>query len=98
LFKQGSAMDTIGSIMAKAEEQYQPNEQLLENLAKFVRDYRKEHGLTQRELADKCSFHYKFIQTLETKKRNISISAFAQLAEGMAIEPDRLMKHIYITA
>lgn len=87
-------MDTIGSIMAKAEEQYQPNEQLLENLAKFVRDYRKEHGLTQKALADKCSFHYKFIQTLETKKRNISISAFVQLADGMGINPEKLLSAI----
>jgi transcriptional regulator with XRE-family HTH domain len=76
-------MDTIGGVMATPEEFYKPNEQLLENLAKFVRNYRHEHNLTQRQLADMCSFHYKFIQTLETKKRNVSISAFVQLAEGL---------------
>ena len=62
--------------MATPDNFFKPNEKLLSNLSAFIKDYRKKNGLTQAQLAEKCGFHHKFIQTLETQKRNISISAF----------------------
>jgi transcriptional regulator with XRE-family HTH domain len=80
--------------MAKPDSIYQPNEDLLKRLGAFLRSYRKKHGLTQQQLGDMCDFHGKFIQTLETRPRNISISAFVQLAEGLNIEADALLRAV----
>lgn len=80
--------------MATPEKFYEANEILLTKLSDEIRSYRKKMNLTQQKLAEKCGFHYKFIQTLETKKRNISISAFVQLSKGMDISPDVLLKSI----
>lgn len=80
--------------MAVPEKFYEANEELLTNLSEAVRSYRKKESLTQQKLAEKCGFHYKFIQTLETKRRNISISAFVQLAKGMDLSPTHLLKAI----
>jgi transcriptional regulator with XRE-family HTH domain len=80
--------------MAMPEEFYKPNTKLLEAFASYVKAYRKENKLTQRQLADKCGFHYKFIQTLETQHRNISLSAFVQLANGIEIDPVKILKEI----
>lgn len=80
--------------MATPDNFYEANETLLTNLGDEIKSYRKKMNLTQQKLAEKCGLHYKFIQTLETKKRNISISAFVQLAKGLGVSPDVLLKTI----
>ncbi len=82
--------------MATPEEFFKPNPALLEKLAVFIKDYRMKHRLTQVQLAEQCGFHHKFIQTLETKHRNISISAFVQLAEGLKLNPGRLLNQLFM--
>ena len=80
--------------MAIPEEFYKSNKKLLENFAAYVKTYRKKHSLTQRQLAEKCKFHYKFIQTLETQHRNISLSTFVQISQGIKVAPEKLLKDI----
>ncbi len=80
--------------MATPEEFFKPNKKLLLSLSRYVKSHRIKQGLTQKELAEQCGFHYKFIQTLETKKRNISISAFIQLAVGLKINPGNLLNKL----
>ncbi len=80
--------------MATPEEFFKPNPRLLKNLAAFIKAYRIKHQITQVQLAEQCGFHHKFIQTLETKHRNVSISAFVQLAEGLKINPGRLLNQL----
>lgn len=98
MFYQRIKMDTMGSIMAKPEQFFQPNSELVDALSKFVKLYRVKHNLTQKELAERCGFHDKFIQTIETQKRNISISAFVQLAEGFKMNPGKLLNMLLIKA
>ncbi len=80
--------------MASPEKFYQPDEKLIQSLSTYLKNYRKEHSLTQVQLAEQCHFHPKFIQTLESKGRNISLSAFVQLAKGLSIEPENLMSEL----
>jgi len=80
--------------MAMPEQFYKPDKKLLEIFALYIKEYRKKHKLTQKQFAELCNFHYKFIQTLERNHRNISLSAFVQLANGINIKPDKLLKEI----
>jgi transcriptional regulator with XRE-family HTH domain len=80
--------------MAMPDQFYKPDKKLLLVLATYIREYRKKHKLTQAQFAELCNFHAKFIQTLEQKHRNISLSAFVQLANGINIKPDKLLKEI----
>ncbi len=77
--------------MATPDEFFKPNAALLEKLSRQVQAYRKRHAMTQAQLAEACGFHEKFIQSLETRRRNLSLSAFVQLAKGMKISPTTLL-------
>jgi transcriptional regulator with XRE-family HTH domain len=77
--------------MAKPDNFFKPNENLLRKLSIYVRYYRRENNISQKELAYICNLHPKYIQTLETKTRNVSISTFVQLARGMRLRADVLL-------
>lgn len=64
----------------------------LRSIAANVRTTRIARGLTQAMLAERVGFEDRFIQYVEAGERNITIDALVRLAEGLGVEPDRLLK------
>lgn len=54
-------------------------------LGERVRAFRKQHGLTQEEMAFRCGMHASHITLLENGNRNPTLETLERLAEGMEI-------------
>lgn len=65
-----------------------------EILAKNLRRYRNNTGLSQEELADRAGLHRTYISSVERAERNISLENIFLLAEALDIEPGELLKAI----
>lgn len=68
--------------MAKANTFFKADKELLIFIGQKIRKLRRDKGLTIEELSENCSLNAKYIQSVETGKRNISISALKDLLEG----------------
>ena len=64
---------------------------LRETLAKNVRSYRNDHGLSQEELANICELHRTYIGSVERGERNVSLSTLEVLAEALGISVPELL-------
>ena len=70
-------------------------------LAENIRSFRKEHDLSQEELADRCELHRTYIGSVERGERNVSLSTLEVLskalnvsvAELLTLRPDYDAKH-----
>lgn len=60
-------------------------------LAENVRSYRKEHGLSQEELADLCDLHRTYIGSVEREERNVSLSTLEVLARALGVSIPELL-------
>ena len=80
--------------MGKAQSFSKPNHHLLGKIGKEVRKLRIGKKLTMEELADMCDLHYKYIQTIEAGKRNVSISVFVAVARALEVEPAALLRYV----
>jgi transcriptional regulator with XRE-family HTH domain len=56
-------------------------------LAENIRLYRKDHGLSQEELADLCELHRTYIGSVEREERNVSLSTLEVLARALGQRP-----------
>lgn len=56
-----------------------------------VRRYRKELGLSQEKLADKCGLHRTYIGSIECFQRNVSLENIQKIAEALNKEPYQLL-------
>lgn len=56
-----------------------------------VRARRLELGLSQEDLADACGLHRTYIGSLERGERNVSLINIVRIAEGLRIDPGRLV-------
>lgn len=54
--------------------------------------FRKERGLTHEVLAELSGLHPTTISLLERAKRQPSLATIFLLAEGLSVEPDRLVR------
>lgn len=59
---------------------------------KRVRELRKEHGLSQVELAAKVGIDRSYMGFLERGERNPSLEVIASIAEALGVTPDELLK------
>jgi len=57
-----------------------------------IKNFRKELGLSQEELAFRCGFDRTYISMLERGKRNPSYLNLLKLSKGLNIEISRLVK------
>jgi len=55
---------------------------------------RKEKGLTHEKLAELAGLHPTTLSLLERNKRQPSISTLFQLADGLGVEPDKLVDEV----
>lgn len=58
-----------------------------ENIAKKVKKYRLEHGLTQEELSEMLSKNIKYIGHIERCERQISNKAIIEFLDLLKIQP-----------
>lgn len=60
-------------------------------LAENVRAFRKEHGISQEELADRCELHRTYIGSVEREERNVSLSTLEVLAQALGVSVAELL-------
>jgi transcriptional regulator with XRE-family HTH domain len=60
-------------------------------LAENLRAFRKEHGLSQEELADRCELHRTYIGSVEREERNVSLSTLEVLAQALGVNVTELL-------
>lgn len=60
-------------------------------LAENVRSFRKEHGISQEELADRCELHRTYIGSVERGERNVSLNTLEILARALEVSVPELL-------
>lgn len=60
-------------------------------LAENVRAFRKEHGLSQEELANRCELHRTYIGSVEREERNVSLSTLEVLSKALGVSVAELL-------
>lgn len=66
--------------------------ELIKIICANIRDVRKNKGLTQEELAEKCDLHTSYLAGVERGERNITIQTLEKIAQGLEISPVDLLK------
>lgn len=56
-----------------------------------IRHIRKEHGLSQEELADQANLHRTYVGLVERGERNITVANIYKIAQALAVEPSELL-------
>jgi transcriptional regulator with XRE-family HTH domain len=57
-----------------------------------VRARRHQLGKSQEQLADDCGLHWTYVGQVERGRRNISLHNILKIAEGLKIDPGKLMR------
>lgn len=65
---------------------------LREILAKNIKDLRLSKHLSQEELADVCGLHRTYISDIERGTRNVSVDNIEKIADGLGVEPSKLLE------
>jgi transcriptional regulator with XRE-family HTH domain len=66
---------------------------LRDTLAKNMRCLRATRGLSQEALAHESGLNRTYLSGVERSERNVSIDNIARIAEGLGIEPWKLLKN-----
>ena len=69
-----------------------PSDKILQILAENIKAYRREHKLSQEELAAKCGLHRTYIGSIERGERNITVSSLEVLASALNVDASELLK------
>ena len=77
--------------MAKAKTLRQPSVQLTQILADNIREYRREHGLSQEDFADLCGLHRTYVGSVERCERNVTLSTLEVFAKVLGITVPELL-------
>lgn len=64
---------------------------LRKNLAKNIRQLRKQLGLSQEDLADLCGLHRTYVGSIEREERNATLSSIDALAKALKIPAANLI-------
>lgn len=59
-----------------------------------IRYYRKNHGLSQEALAERCGFHPTYIGQLERGEKNPSLESIHKITTSLDISMSRLLENI----
>lgn len=68
------------------------DKEILKNIARKLKQIRKEKGLTQDDLAFEAEISRSTIGMLETAKRDITVTKLVKIAKALNIEPYELLK------
>ena len=61
-------------------------------LGERLRAERHAQELSQEALADRCAVHWTFLGQVERGQRNLSLHNLLKLADGLKIDPGRLVR------
>jgi len=61
-------------------------------LAKNMRRLRATRGLSQEALAHECGINRTYLSAVERSERNVSVDNIARIANGLQVEPWKLLK------
>lgn len=56
-----------------------------------VRDFRKQRGHSQEELADLCGLHRTYIGSVERGERNVTLLNIYKIAKALSVKPGDLV-------
>lgn len=69
---------------------------LRETLSENIKAFRKEHGVSQEELAEQCGLHRTYIGSVERHERNVTLSTLEVLSETLGVTvPELLTKRLW---
>jgi transcriptional regulator with XRE-family HTH domain len=72
--------------MAKAK-----SKKLREVLAKNIRLFRNDLGMSQEELGYKAKLHRTYVGMIERSERNLSIDNIEKIAKALGVKPHQLL-------
>ena len=72
--------------MAKAK-----SKKLREVLAKNIRLFRNNLGMSQEELGHKAKLHRTYVGMIERSERNLSIDNIEKIAKALGVKPHQLL-------
>ena len=72
--------------MAKAK-----SKKLREVLAKNIRLFRNNLGMSQEELGEKAKLHRTYVGMIERSERNLSIDNIEKIAKALNVKPHQLL-------
>jgi transcriptional regulator with XRE-family HTH domain len=59
-----------------------------------IRDFRKQAGMSQENLAEVCGLHRTYIGSIERGERNVSLLNIVALARALRVKPSELLEGI----
>jgi transcriptional regulator with XRE-family HTH domain len=65
-----------------------------DQLGANIRRIRRDAGLSQMELSDRCGLHFSEISRLERGRRDAQLSTIVKLAHGLGVPPAELLAEI----
>ena len=74
--------------MAQREEAI---ESARERLARHLRAFRRQQGISQEALADRCELHRTYVGSIERRERNVSLDNVERLAHALGVDITELL-------
>jgi len=68
-----------------------PGVELRQTLATNIRLLRSELGVSQEELADKCSLHRTYVGAIERAERNVTLSTLEVFSKALGVAVPNLL-------
>lgn len=80
--------------MEKNPSKGSENQSVDELFGRILRQFRRERGLSQEDLAFESGYHRTYISLLERGKKSPSLKTIFQLAKALNIEPSEIIVRI----
>lgn len=68
--------------------------QIIQIVAKRLKDYRLQRGLTQEDLAEKANLHYTYIGQVERAEKNVTINTLERIIDSLNVSFSELFTGI----
>lgn len=62
-----------------------------ERLARHLRELRRQQGISQEALADRCELHRTYVGSIERRERNVSLDNVERLAHALGVDVSELL-------
>ena len=62
-----------------------------ERLARHLRELRRQPGISQEALADRCELHRTYVGSIERRERNVSLDNVERLAHALGVDVSELL-------
>jgi transcriptional regulator with XRE-family HTH domain len=62
-----------------------------DRLARHLRALRRQQGISQEALADRCELHRTYVGSIERRERNVSLDNVERLAHALGVDISELL-------